>query len=130
VKKQTETDVVRDCLFWLKLMGGFAVRVNSGGPPDRDGRPFRGNNRKGCSDCLVCLPWPGWLVTEARGCASHRVGRFVAVEVKRPGARTKPARLAAQQAFLEQVEARGGVGLMVESVEDLERQLRERGWAP
>ena len=43
------------------------------------------------------------------------------IEVKKPGAITNPVRLAAQLEFLAVVNANGGVGLMVDCIEDLEK---------
>jgi hypothetical protein len=50
-------------------------------------------------------------------------GRFLSVEVKRPGGRLSPA----QNAWLDAVNIEGGVAICVDGVESLERQLRERG---
>jgi hypothetical protein len=50
-------------------------------------------------------------------------GRFLSVEVKRPGGRLSPD----QKTRLDAVNNEGGVAIWVDGVESLERQLRERG---
>lgn len=49
-------------------------------------------------------------------------GRFIAVEVKRPGARVTPA----QFAFLYAVEQAGGIALCSRSVEEFTDAMKER----
>jgi hypothetical protein len=50
-------------------------------------------------------------------------GRLPAVEVKRPGGRVSPD----QRAFLDAVNAAGGVGLVVDDVTQLARELDRLG---
>lgn len=50
-----------------------------------------------------------------------REGRFLAIEVKVPGARTDPGRLAAQQNFIDQVRQAGGRAGFASTVEDAAR---------
>lgn len=45
-------------------------------------------------------------------------GRFLAIEVKVPGARTEPERLAAQQKFIDAVKRDGGRAGFASSVEE------------
>lgn len=45
-------------------------------------------------------------------------GRFVALELKAPGARTKPARAALQAQFRALINANGGYAVVVRSVEE------------
>jgi hypothetical protein len=52
-------------------------------------------------------------------------GRLLAVEVKGPGGRVRPS----QRAFLDNVEAAGGLALVVRDVAELERALVEAGAA-
>lgn len=47
---------------------------------------------------------------------------FLAVEVKRPGQRMTPA----QTLFLRSVNDRGGIGIVCDSVENFESQLKEK----
>lgn len=51
------------------------------------------------------------------------VGVFLAIELKAPGARTDKDRLAKQQAFLRNVEVRGGIGIMSSSPAEVEELL-------
>lgn len=51
-------------------------------------------------------------------------GRFLAIEVKVPGHRTEPKRLAAQVAFVEAVRRAGGAAGFADSVEAAERIIR------
>lgn len=45
-----------------------------------------------------------------------KTGRFLAIEVKKPGARTNPKRLAKQVAFLDMIRSMGGCGVMTSNV--------------
>jgi hypothetical protein len=99
--RTTEAAVLAACLEYLTDVAGvLAWRSNNAGiydPGRRCFRSFRG--LKGVSDILGVLP----------------DGRLLAVECKRPGERPT----AEQQAFLDAVNARGGVGLWVCSVGEL-----------
>lgn len=107
---ELEKDIQATILDWLAAIGAFAIRCNSGAMvvEGRHKKRFiRFTNQPGCSDILACLP----------------NGMFAAIEVKRPG--NEPTE--AQRAFLREVEKRGGIGLWVTSVKELERDLREAG---
>jgi hypothetical protein len=84
----------------------FAWRANTGGT--KFGNQHVRFGFPGQSDILGCL----------------KGGRFLALEVKRPGAQTTPE----QTAFLEAVRRAGGVGAVVRSAEEtlqiLDAQLR------
>ena len=69
--------------------------------PGRGGRlrPVRMGGTKGCADLLCCVP-------------PH--GRWLALEVKRPGGKGTPE----QWAFLASIQRAGGVGEFVTSVEE------------
>lgn len=89
------------------------IRINSGAvvAEYKGKRRFvRMNDTVGVSDLVVCLR-----------------GRFVSVEVKRAGGRTEPKRAAEQESFALTVERAGGVALTVESVAELEADLKEAG---
>lgn len=113
VPKPKEKDVQRQCLDWLRLWGALPVRVNSGARPwtDAKGRRrfFAFNSEPGCSDVLCLLP----------------DGRFAAVECKRPGGALRPA----QESFLAAVGKRGGVALVVASLDELRAALAAEGYA-
>jgi hypothetical protein len=94
-----EADVLTSCLQYLHLQDILAWRSNNTGvfdPGRKCFRSFRG--LKGVSDILGILG-----------------GRLLAVETKRPGS----CPTAEQQAFLDEVNRRGGVGLWVTSVNQL-----------
>ncbi len=88
----------------------WVERFNAGAHLSEETRPNGKTRRRmirfafpGCSDLLGQL----------------RDGRFLAVEVKTPRGRISPA----QRAFLERVNANGGVGLVARSLDELIPQL-------
>jgi hypothetical protein len=110
---QSENGVKKLCMDWLKLWGAFPIRVNSAAvviPAEGDHRRrfYRANSEPGCSDCLVVLPG----------------GRFGAFEFKQPGA--EPSDI--QTTFLDQVRRRGGLALVVSSLDQLRQDLAAAGY--
>lgn len=114
MKAPLEKDVQKTVTEWLTAFGAVAVRVNSGGM--KVGKRFvRFNNQPGCSDVLVCLPPDG---------------RMLAVEVKKPGRdKTTAKRKAEQASFRQAVVKAGGIAVVVKSLEELQADLREEGYA-
>ncbi len=106
-KRTPEGQVLRACLDYLALAKIRAWRNNTGALPDAAGRPVR-FGLAGSSDILGVLPG----------------GRFLSVEVKAPGGRTT----ALQDQFLAGITQAGGLALVVRSIEDLRRGLREAGY--
>lgn len=107
-----ESIILKACLQLLTLHGAFVFRVNSGAVVSEykgKRRFMRFNSAPGCSDILGILPG----------------GTFLACEVKRPGQKLTEK----QQAFLDAVRKKGGVGLWVSSVQELEDSLVELGHA-
>lgn len=102
-----EGQVLRACLEHLALCRIRAWRNNTGALPDATGRPVR-FGLAGSSDILGVLPG----------------GRFLAIECKAPGGRTT----ALQDQFLASVSQAGGLALVVRSMDDLRRGLREAGY--
>lgn len=104
--KPLEKDIQRVLLTYLRsVLGWPVVRINSGGM--RRGKSFyRFNDTAGVSDIVGLIP-PS--------------GRFLAIEVKRPGGRPTEQ----QRQWLDAVRAAGGVGLVVTGLDDLRQQLRE-----
>lgn len=105
----SEAAVQAAVIDYLLLRGAVLVRVNGGMMPTAAGRRVRFNvakcpGRTGatCSDILAC-----WR------------GRFLALEVKRPGGRAT----AGQGEFLSAVREAGGLAAVVDSVRDVERLL-------
>jgi hypothetical protein len=108
-----ERDVLATCRDWLALWGAVAVRVNSGAMRVEN-RYVKFNDAPGCSDTLVCLPG---------------TGRFLALELKRPGRdRTSAKRRAEQAAFQAQILAAGGLVVVARSLDELRDQLRAAGY--
>ncbi len=99
--------MLRACLDYLALAKIRAWRNNTGALPDATGRPVR-FGLAGSSDILGVLPG----------------GRFLAVECKAPGGRTTDL----QDQFLDSVTQAGGLALVVRSMDDLRRGLREAGY--
>ena len=106
-REPTEADIQATCISALELWGAVVIRTNSGAVKVAD-RLIRFNRKAGCSDTLVCLPG----------------GRFAAVEFKRPGKRATEK----QSAFLAEVVAAGGLGLVATSLSELRAQLRGAGF--
>jgi len=100
--KPKERDILNGCLAVLRLRGIFHFRQNVGGAEVQSGHFIR-FGVKGCSDILGCLP----------------DGRFLAIEVKRPG--KKPT--ADQSDFLQSITNHGGLAIVVHSVDELIQEL-------
>lgn len=108
-RKVKETEIVRACLDYLAARKIFAWRQNQGAIPTAHGGFRRFVGLRGVSDILGILP--------------GGTGRFLAIEVKRPGGRTSPE----QETFLANVTALGGVACVAHSVDELEADLKEAG---
>lgn len=109
MKKSTESGVVKACLQLLQLHGIYCWRQNQGAIPLSGGGFRRFVGLKGVADII--------------GIAGGKLGRgrFLAVEVKKPGGRLSKK----QKAFLAAVEERGGYAVCVDNVADLESWLRD-----
>ena len=99
--KLTETDVKKQIKDCLHSVGAFPVSIWQGLM-----------SKKGCSDILVCYE-----------------GKFVAIEVKRPGWKP-PGRQAKsykhyyqQKQFMDDVKAAGGIGFFASSLEEVVEAL-------
>lgn len=111
-----ESDLVRACLDWLGLHRIKAWRANNTGVYDPARKVFRSfQGVKGVPDILGILPQTvaladgRWMV----------FGNFLGVECKRPGEKPRPE----QEVFLKDIQDRGGVGVCVHSLAELEEQL-------
>lgn len=112
----TEKEIQTQIMDYLRLVGVLAVRINSGaviGSYKGKKRFVRFNDTPGCSDILACLPPDG---------------RWLALEVKRPGASTIAERRIRQNLFLDRVRQAGGIGCYVRSLDDLFRVLLAEGY--
>lgn len=106
-----EKDIQSQCLQYLTLTGIFCWRQNQGaftGDYKGKRRFVRFSTMPGISDILGIL---------------KPTGRFLAIEVKRPGNKPSPEQLA----FLDVVRANGGLALVVYSLDDLIEGLRKEG---
>lgn len=107
-----EREVLAQVLEWLALHRVMAWRNNSGGRllPGHGGRgQFVRWGVPGSGDVFVLLP-PN--------------GKLVSIEVKRPGAKARPA----QEEWMRRVRDQGAGAGVVASVEELEALLRAEGW--
>lgn len=112
----TESDVLSACLDYLHLRGILAWRTNNTGvfdPAKKVFRTFRG--LKGVSDILGIVTQPMTLATGQE----IMQGIILAVETKKPGNKPTPD----QEWFLDEVNRRGGIGVWVTSVQELEEKL-------
>jgi hypothetical protein len=112
MKAPRETDLVAQCLAWLRLHGVFAWRCNSGAAVFGSGKSkrfVRFHDEPGMPDIVGVLPG----------------GRMLVVEAKMPGARTALKRRLEQESFRERVTALGGLALLVTSLAELEKALVE-----
>jgi VRR-NUC domain len=114
--RNKETDLVRAVLDWLALRRIKAWRTNNTGifdPIKKVYRTFQG--LRGVSDILGIVP----QTVDLQG---ERVtfGNFLAIEVKRPGESLRED----QEAFLQEIRERGGIGICVRSLGDLEQALK------
>lgn len=92
-----EQDIQRDILKFLEKKGILAIKHNNIGIYARAGVP----------DILCC----------------SNGGKFIGIEVKRPGQKPKPI----QKAFLDTINSLGGIAFSAVSVEEVESNLKERG---
>ena len=99
-----ETDLQNLIRLALSERGIISWRNNTGALKDREGRLVKYGLCPGSSDIIGIMP----------------DGRFLAIEVKRPGKNPTPA----QANFIEIVRKYGGIAGVVRSVEELDHLLR------
>lgn len=103
-----ESAILASILHLLAVYRIYARRINVGMVPVAAAggvAGFRRSTMSGISDVIGVLPG----------------GRFLAIEVKRPGGKTTPQ----QEEFLERVNAAGGLAFVATSSRDVEERLRE-----
>lgn len=100
-----EKDIQEGIIQYLRLMKYVVFKHHSTGFTVRNGKtaPFRYGD-KGVADIIGCAP----------------NGRFIAVEVKRPGGVISDD----QQVFLDGISKNGGVALVAFSLDDVVQALR------
>jgi VRR-NUC domain len=104
-----EKDIQRHCLEWLAYEGIFCWRQNNLATPRGDG-VYSFHGKRGVSDILGIMP----------------DGRFLAIEVKQPGKKLRPE----QEEFLQEITERGGVGMCVHSLDELQADFKELSGDP
>jgi hypothetical protein len=105
-----EKEVQRAILSYLAALGVMAWRTNSGGFKGKSGSYYRFHTQRGCADIIGVLPG----------------GRFLAIEVKRPGKdSTSKRRREEQLAFQDAINGAGGLAFIARSVAEVEAVLRE-----
>lgn len=118
----TENDV-RNALKDILLYHGFLVlRVNSGGHHEEN--ETTGKRRFFWSVIWQALGMDAQHAGVSDLLALDPTGRLWAIEAKKPGKLGEVTRY--QVAFLEAVRERGGVGIVADSVDLLEKEIRER----
>jgi hypothetical protein len=110
-----ETAIQKQCLDWLEAKRIFAWRNNNAGVCDPRTGAFRFHGLRGVSDILGIFP----QTVDTVGHGQQIFGNLLAIEVKQP----KKHPTADQQAFLDAITERGGIGICVHSVEELEQAL-------
>lgn len=113
--RNRESDLLAASLSWLQMQGVWCWRQNQGAIPLKNGGYRRFVGLRGVADILGILPQTVQLDGEA-----VTFGNLLAIETKRPGEKPRPD----QADFLARVNALGGVGLCVHSLDELERQMR------
>lgn len=104
-----EKEVLKQCRQYLELRGFFVMRLNSGAVAATykgKRRYVRFNDMPGCAD-LLCV----------------RDGKAVFVECKRPGGKVSLD----QHAFKDAVQRHGGVWILADGIDSLQRDLEAHG---
>lgn len=114
-----EREIQKACLSWLQAKGIYAWRQNTAGVYDPIQKTFRTfHGLRGVADILGIVPQDVLCELEDK-LQYERFGCLLAVEVKRPG----KAPTNEQAAFLREINERGGIGICVHGIEELEAQL-------
>lgn len=104
----TEAQIQSAILQYLNLKGILAWRANSG-------MHMAHHNGK---DYMIRLAPKG--TSDIIGCLGN--GKMLAIEVKRP----KGVPTSDQQNFIDKINQRGGVAFVATSIDDVEKELKER----
>jgi hypothetical protein len=107
IRRETEGDIVRACLTYLRVARGLVAWRNNTGARKVGSRFVRWGD-VGSADILGILPG----------------GRLLAIECKRKGNRPTPA----QVAWHQMVSDAGALVIVATSVDDLTRQLATAGY--
>ena len=93
-KQHKEQDIQTSIMSYIKSIGGLPIKQNQIGIYGQAGVP----------DIIACIK-----------------GRFVGIEVKRPGQKPKPI----QEAFLNAIKKKGGVGLWADNLDKVKDTLKK-----
>lgn len=113
IKPPREADVVRGILAYLRLTGWHAWRNNSGG------RVLPGHGGKG--------QFVRWGAVGSGDVLALKGGLFLSIEAKRVGG---GAVTPEQKAWMDAVNAAGGLAFVARSVGDVQAALRAEGVLP
>lgn len=94
-----EKDIQKSIIEYLGAKRVFCWKEHSGGLPINNGENFMPIGLKGKSDILGVL----------------KGGRFLAIEVKRPGGKISPA----QEEFIQNINLEGGLAFVAYSIDDV-----------
>ena len=94
-----ESDIQKQILDYLRLKGCLVFKVNNGGVYIKKLNRYMKSPQKGISDIV----------------GETKKGLFLAIEVKKKYNKPSPEQLD----FIEQVKARGGIGLVAYCLEDV-----------
>jgi hypothetical protein len=100
---QVEQGIQRAILDYLRWRGIPCYKHQNAGIMKRDGS-YIPTHTRGVSDIIGCIP---------------KTGRFLAIEVKRPGGKPSPE----QQQFIDMINGAGGLAFLAMSVEDVISKL-------
>jgi hypothetical protein len=101
--KELEKHIQKEIMEYLEFMGYVVVKVNNVGIKKPDGQ-YIPPRKKGISDILACSP----------------DGKFVAIEVKRPGKEMTDE----QRLFLERVRHNDGIAFCAKSLDDVMERVK------
>ena len=94
MKQHKEQDIQTSIISYIKSIGGLQIKQNQIGIYGQAGVP----------DIIACIK-----------------GRFVGIEVKRPGQKPKPI----QEAFLDAINKKGGIGLWADNLDKVKDTLKK-----
>ena len=94
MKQHKEQDIQTSIMNYIKSIRGLPIKQNQIGIYGQAGVP----------DIIACIK-----------------GRFVGIEVKRPGQRPKPI----QEAFLDAINKKGGIGLWADNLDKVKDTLKK-----
>lgn len=109
MKEPLEKEIQKSIIDYLALLGCWRIRINSGAMSgNHKGKRWfmRFNDQPGCPDVIACLE-----------------GRFIAIEIKRPGGKLTEK----QASALEAIRRAGGLAFVATGIRDVEAVLKIEG---